>query len=81
LPLGLEVFCKFHVEASTELHSGMQNSHFHHASKNKIIVIPENLKTDLVSISFPADGVTLKFLVEGGLGCFHCIEAHFDSGW
>jgi hypothetical protein len=24
---------------------------------------------------FPGDGVTLNFLVEGEVGCFHCIEA------
>jgi hypothetical protein len=30
LPLGLEVSCQLHPEASTELHSTMQNPHFHH---------------------------------------------------
>jgi hypothetical protein len=37
----------------------------------------------MVSITFPADGITLNFLVEqeGELGCFHCIEARFDLGW
>jgi hypothetical protein len=34
-----------------------------------------------VSITFPADGVTLNFFVEGELGYFHCIEARFDLGW
>jgi hypothetical protein len=33
LPVGLDVFCKLHLEASTELHSTMQNLHFHHTSK------------------------------------------------
>jgi hypothetical protein len=28
LPIGLDVFCKLHPEASTELYSMMQNSHF-----------------------------------------------------
>jgi hypothetical protein len=32
-----------------------------------------------VSITFPADGVTLNFLVEGELGCIHCTEAHLSS--
>jgi hypothetical protein len=34
LPVGLDVFCKLHPEASTGLHSTMQHSHFHHASEN-----------------------------------------------
>jgi hypothetical protein len=45
LPAGLDVFCELHSEASTELHSMMQNSHFHHASENGLTVFPENLKT------------------------------------
>jgi hypothetical protein len=35
----------------------------------------------MVSITFPAVDVTLNVLVEAGLGCLHCIEARFDSGW
>jgi hypothetical protein len=38
-------FCELHHKASTELHSMMQNSHFHHASENGITIIPENPKT------------------------------------
>jgi hypothetical protein len=74
-------FCELHPEASTELHSTMQNSHFHQASENGLTVLPENPKT--VSIIFPANGilVTLNFLVEGELGSFHWIEARFVSGW
>jgi hypothetical protein len=36
----------------------------------------------MASLTFQADGVivTLNFLVEGELQCFHCIEARFDSG-
>jgi hypothetical protein len=34
----------------------------------------------MVNIIFPADGITLNFLVEGELGCLHCIEAGFDLG-
>jgi hypothetical protein len=34
LPVGPNAFCELHPEASTELHSTMQNSHFHHASEN-----------------------------------------------
>jgi hypothetical protein len=45
LPAGLDVFCEFHPEASTELHSMTQNSHFHHASENGLTVLPENSKT------------------------------------
>jgi hypothetical protein len=36
LPFGLEIFCELHLEALTELHSSMQNSHFHHASENHL---------------------------------------------
>jgi hypothetical protein len=45
LPVGLDVFCELHPEASTELHDTMQNSHFYHASENGLIVLPENPKT------------------------------------
>jgi hypothetical protein len=34
-----------------------------------------------VSITFPAEGITLNFFVVDELGCFHCIEAHFVLGW
>jgi hypothetical protein len=30
----LDIFCRLHAEASAELHSMMQYSHFHHASEN-----------------------------------------------
>jgi hypothetical protein len=82
LPVGLDAFNELHPEASTELHNTMQNSHFHHASEYWLTVLPENPKTR-VSITFPAVGVlvTLNFLVEVELGCFHCIESRFDSGW
>jgi hypothetical protein len=40
LPVGLEVFCKLYPEASTELNSMMQNSHFHHAAENGLTVLP-----------------------------------------
>jgi hypothetical protein len=77
LPVGLEVFCELHHEASTELHTTMQNSHFHHSSENELTVLLQN-----PSITFPADGVILNILVEreGELGYFHCTEARFDSG-
>jgi hypothetical protein len=45
LPVGLDVFYKLNPKASTELHSTMQNSHFHHGSKNGLTVLPENPKT------------------------------------
>jgi hypothetical protein len=45
LPVGLEVFCELHPDASTELHSTVQNSHFHHASENWLTELPENRKT------------------------------------
>jgi hypothetical protein len=77
LPVGLDGNCVLHPEASTELHSTMQNSHFHHASENGLTENPQNM----VSIIFPADGVTLKDLVESELGGFHYNEARFDSGW
>jgi hypothetical protein len=34
----------------------------------------------MVRITFTAGGVTLNFVVECELECFHCIEARFDSG-
>jgi hypothetical protein len=45
LPVGVDFFYELHPEASTELHSMMQNSHFHHASENGLNVLPENPKT------------------------------------
>jgi hypothetical protein len=45
LSSGLEVFYGLHREYSTELYSMKQNSHFHHASANGLIVLPENPKT------------------------------------
>jgi hypothetical protein len=44
LPAGLDIFCELYPEASTELHSTMQNSHFHHASENEITILPKNPK-------------------------------------
>jgi hypothetical protein len=81
LPFGLEVFCELHPEASTELHSTMQNSHFYNTSENGLTVLPETKNT--VSITFPADGMTLHFWVEreGERGWFHFIEVRFYSGW
>jgi hypothetical protein len=78
LPVGLDVFCKLHPEASTELHSMMQKSDFHPSSSNGLTVfrIPKHGKHNL-----PSRRVTLNFLVEGELGQFRCIEAHFGSGW
>jgi hypothetical protein len=74
LLVGLDVFCKLFPEASMELHSTMQNSHFHHTFENGLRVLPENPKTT-ISITFPVDGIILNFFVEGEgeLGCFHCI--------
>jgi hypothetical protein len=71
--VALDIFCELHLEISTELHSSMQNSHFHHASENGLTVHLGNPQNTV--------SVTLNFLVEGELGCFHCIEACFDSGW
>jgi hypothetical protein len=34
-----------------------------------------------MGITFPADGVTAELFVEDELGCLHCIEARFHSGW
>jgi hypothetical protein len=31
-------------------------------------------------VTFPADGVTFNFIVEGVLGCFYFIEERFNSG-
>jgi hypothetical protein len=45
LPVGLDVFCKLNLEVSPELYSTMQNSDFHHASKNGLTVFSENPKT------------------------------------
>jgi hypothetical protein len=45
LPVGLNVSCELQPEVSKELHSMMQNSHFHHASENGLTVLPENPKT------------------------------------
>jgi hypothetical protein len=45
LPVGLDIFCELHLEASTELQSTMQNSHFRHASENLLRVLSENPKT------------------------------------
>jgi hypothetical protein len=45
LSVGLDVSRELHPEASAELHSMMQNSHFHLASKNDLTVLPENPKT------------------------------------
>jgi hypothetical protein len=44
LPVGLEVFCELHPEASAELHSTMQNSHSLYVSKNWLTVLHENHK-------------------------------------
>jgi hypothetical protein len=61
LPVGLEIFCELHRESSTELHSMIQNSHFHHASENGLTVLfSESQNT--VSRTFLADGLTLNFL-------------------
>jgi hypothetical protein len=45
LPVGLDVFCELHTEASTELHSTMQNSHLYHASGNGLTVLSERPQT------------------------------------
>jgi hypothetical protein len=45
LPVGMDVFCELHPEASTELYSMMQNSCFHHTSDNGVTVLNENSKT------------------------------------
>jgi hypothetical protein len=44
-----------------EFQSTMINSHFHYSSENGLTVLHENPKTRTVSITFPADGVTLNF--------------------
>jgi hypothetical protein len=80
LPIGLNIFSELHPEDSTELHSMMQNSHCHHTSENWLTVLPENPK-NTVSITFPADAITLNILPKGEVGCFQCTEARFDLGW
>jgi hypothetical protein len=45
LPVGLNVYCEMNPEASTELHSMMQNSHFNHTSENVLTTLHENPKT------------------------------------
>jgi hypothetical protein len=45
LPVSLDIFYELHPEASTELHSTMQNSYVHHASETGLTVLPENPKT------------------------------------
>jgi hypothetical protein len=79
-PVRLDIFFELHPEASTELHSTMQNSHFHHASENGLTVLQKNPKT--VSITFPADGITLNFLVvrEGERGCFIALKHTLIQG-
>jgi hypothetical protein len=44
LPVGLDVFCELQPKASTELHSTVQNSHFHRASENWLTVLLEKPK-------------------------------------
>jgi hypothetical protein len=66
LPVGMDVFCEVHHNASTELHSTMQNSRFHHDSENALRVLPENPQ-NTVSITFPADGATLTFWLKVNL--------------
>jgi hypothetical protein len=39
LSVGLDVVCELHPEASTQLHSTMQNSHFHRACENGLAVL------------------------------------------
>jgi hypothetical protein len=51
LPVGLDVFCEMHPEASTE-HTVMQNLHFCHGSENWLAVlskIPKHGKHKLPS--------------------------------
>jgi hypothetical protein len=45
LPVGLDVFCELNPEASAELHSIIQNSHFQHTIENGLTVLSENPKT------------------------------------
>jgi hypothetical protein len=45
LPVGLDVFYELHPEASTQLHSTMQNSHFHCDYESVLIVLSENPQT------------------------------------
>jgi hypothetical protein len=44
-PFGFDIFYEPHPKASMELHSTIQNSHFHHASEKGLTVLPENPKT------------------------------------
>jgi hypothetical protein len=44
LPVGLDVSCELHPEASIELRSAIQNSYFIHASENGPTVLPESPK-------------------------------------
>jgi hypothetical protein len=44
MQVGLDIFCELHPKASTELHTTMQNSHFHHASESGLTVLPHNPK-------------------------------------
>jgi hypothetical protein len=40
LPVDQEVFCELNPEASTDIHSAMQNSYFLHASEKELTVLP-----------------------------------------
>jgi hypothetical protein len=60
---------------SRELESTMQNSHFHHPSENGLAE-----KHDKHNLPSWWSNRKLRAVVEGELGCFHCIEARFDSG-
>jgi hypothetical protein len=53
LPVGLDVFCQLNPESSTELHSAMQNSHFHHASENGLTVLPVTPRTPFQQLAEP----------------------------
>jgi hypothetical protein len=73
LPAGLDIFWELHPEASTELHSTMQNSCSPQASESGANSTPWESQNP-VSITFPADGITLNILAESELSYFHCIE-------
>jgi hypothetical protein len=45
LPVGLDALCELNPEASAELHSIIQNSHFQHTIENGLTVLSENPKT------------------------------------
>jgi hypothetical protein len=45
LPVSLDVFCELQPKASTEFHSMIQSSHFHHTSVNGLTALPENPTT------------------------------------